>query len=127
MSFYQHVNKVDCAKEPTPTDNHERKEYNDVYGFFRSKHNGQSDQNFAYPTYNRKKQKDCFYKRRLAVEPFVESCQAHDLYLLKDFYVIIILLDLGFVNNYLNFFIKAANLILYVFIFIVIQRICFRL
>lgn len=34
MSFHQHVNEVDCTKEPTPTDEYERKEHDDVYGFF---------------------------------------------------------------------------------------------
>ena len=62
MSFHQHVNEVDCTKEPTPTDEYERKEHDDVYGFFGSKHNGQSDQNFANPTNEGDEQKNCFYK-----------------------------------------------------------------
>ena len=36
VSLQQHINEVDGTEEPTPTDEQERKENNDVHGVFRS-------------------------------------------------------------------------------------------
>jgi hypothetical protein len=72
----QHVNEVDCAKDPTPTDEQERKENNDVKNVFRSKRNGQSHKTFANPTNNGKEKENCFEKYGLFIKPFIKSHKA---------------------------------------------------
>jgi hypothetical protein len=73
VAFHEHVDEVDYSKEPTPTDEQEHKEYNNVQNALRSKCNGQSYKTFANPTNKGKEQENCFDKRGLFVKPFVKS------------------------------------------------------
>ena len=72
MSFEQQVYEIDDCKEPTPTDQQEYEENNDVFNTLRSQHNRQSYKAFYYPTNKRNEQKDCFNKGGLAVKPLIE-------------------------------------------------------
>ena len=73
VAFHEHVDEVNYSKEPTPTDEQEHKEYNNVQNALRSKCNGQSYKTFANPTNKGKEQENCFDKRGLFVKPFVKS------------------------------------------------------
>jgi hypothetical protein len=78
VAFHEHVDEVDYSKEPTPTDEQEHKEYNNVQNALRSKCNGQSYKTFANPTNNGKEQQNRLNKSRLAVKPFVKI-QLHNM------------------------------------------------
>ena len=58
MPFEYKVNQIDDAEEPTPTNEQEQYEYNDVYKGFRTKHNGQSYEDFYNPTNEGKDEKN---------------------------------------------------------------------
>ena len=73
MTGYKHINKIDNAEEPTPTNAKEHDKDDDMQNGFSSEHNGKSYKKFHNPVNNGDKQKNCFKQNRLTVKPFVES------------------------------------------------------
>ena len=72
MSFKQQIDKVNQAKNPTPTDNYEQNEHNDMNRALRAKHNGQSYKTFANPTNDGKEKENHLDKGGLTVKPLIE-------------------------------------------------------
>lgn len=58
MSFDDHVDQIGKAEDPTPTNDEEQYEHNDVQRRFRTKHNRQSYKDFHDPTYEGDEEKD---------------------------------------------------------------------
>ena len=56
MSFDDHIDKVNNAKEPAPAYKQEQKEYEEMLGALRSEPNRKSYQAFAHPVHAGDKQ-----------------------------------------------------------------------
>ena len=87
MAGYEHVDKVDNAEEPTPTNAKEHNKDDDMQNGFSSDHNGKSYKKFHNPVYAGNKQKNCFKEKWLTVKPFVESHIKNSLFFIETYYI----------------------------------------
>ena len=72
MSFNCQIDKIDKAKEPTPTKNQEQNEYDDMYRAHCPEHDWKSYKEFNYPTYERNDKKNYLQNTVLTVKPFIK-------------------------------------------------------